>query len=60
MRLQEADGSIVGKAGLDGAALISTSFALLFLSKGRTPVSSANSPGVTSRIGAMEHLSRFP
>lgn len=38
VRLQETNGSIVGQKGLDRAALLSTSFALLFLSKGRTPV----------------------
>jgi hypothetical protein len=37
--LQDANGSILaGGKSIDGHALISTSFALLFLSKGRTPV----------------------
>ena len=34
----ESSGAITGKAGIDGSPVISTSFALLFLSKGRTPV----------------------
>jgi hypothetical protein len=43
VRMQESGGAnagaIVGKGGgLDGSSIISTSFALLFLSKGRTPV----------------------
>lgn len=38
VRLQDPNGSIVGKSGIDAAPLLSTSFALLFLSKGRTPV----------------------
>jgi hypothetical protein len=35
---QEPSGAIVGKGGIDAAPIISTSFALLFLAKGRTPV----------------------
>jgi hypothetical protein len=34
---QQEDGSWVG-AGIDGNSIVSTSFALLFLSKGRTPI----------------------
>jgi hypothetical protein len=36
--LQKDNGSIVGSTGIDSSAILSTSFALLFLSKGRTPV----------------------
>lgn len=36
--MQQDDGSIVGKGGIDASPVLSTSFALLFLSKGRTPV----------------------
>jgi hypothetical protein len=35
---QEPNGAFVGKGGIDAAPIISTSFALLFLAKGRTPV----------------------
>jgi hypothetical protein len=38
VRMQQANGSIVGHEGIDKSAILSTSFALLFLSKGRTPV----------------------
>lgn len=39
IRLQQDDGSIVmGRNGIDASPIIATSFALLFLSKGRTPV----------------------
>ncbi len=38
VRVQNPDGSITSKRGIDGAAVVSTSFGLLFLSKGRTPV----------------------
>lgn len=38
VRMQQDDGSIVGKGGIDASPTIATSFALLFLSKGRTPV----------------------
>jgi len=35
---QDANGSIVVGAGIDGSEILSTAFCLLFLSKGRTPV----------------------
>ncbi|MCS7271052.1 MAG: DUF4159 domain-containing protein, partial [Gemmataceae bacterium] len=35
---QEPNGAFLGKGGIDAAPIISTSFALLFLAKGRTPV----------------------
>ena len=35
---QDPNGAIVGKGGIDAAPIISTSFSLLFLAKGRTPV----------------------
>jgi hypothetical protein len=38
IRMQQEDGSIVGKSGIDASPVLATSFALLFLSKGRTPV----------------------
>lgn len=38
IRCQTPDGAFVKGTGIDGADLISTAFALLFLSKGRTPV----------------------
>ena len=42
VRMQEiggaSAGAITGKGGIDSAPVLSTSFALLFLSKGRTPV----------------------
>ncbi len=38
IRMQEPSGAIVGRGGIDAAPVISTSFALLFLSKGRTPI----------------------
>lgn len=38
IRMQRDDGSIVGKSGIDASPTLATSFALLFLSKGRTPV----------------------
>jgi len=39
VKLQDpTDGSITRGKGIDGATILSTSFALLFLSKGRTPV----------------------